>query len=308
MTELNHLIATNGGIVTLRQLRNSGVSDGERRKLLNSGHLTRLRNGWFALQNANPDFVRAVRVGGRVTCSSRLEMAGLWVMPDARLHVAVSGNASRLRAPDDRRRAWDADAYPDVRLHWVDGRLSGNRNAAADSIEASLAHLICCADRDSAVVTIDSALNARARGGRMLTPSALDRILRRLPAKYAELASLVDPEAQSGLETLARLRLRRRGLRVRTQVEISGVGRVDILIGERLVLELDSRSHHLGDNYEKDRARDLELFRQGFVVVRVSYRRVMFDWHSIEDAILTVTRRGEHMRRGMHARLGLALT
>jgi len=52
---------------------------------------------------------------------------------------------------------------------------------------------------------------------------------------------LVDPGCGSGLETLARLHLRRRHIRVRSQVHIPPVGWVDLLIGGRLVLELDSR-------------------------------------------------------------------
>ena len=93
---------------------------------------------------------------------------------------------------------------------------------------------------------------------------------------------------------------------MRTQVSIDGVGRVDVLIGDRLVLELERRSHHLADNYRTDRARDLEPFRQGFTVLRVSYRRVMYDWPAVEEAILTAIRRGDQLRRGIHARLGLA--
>jgi hypothetical protein len=32
----------------------------------------------------------------------------------------------------------------------------------------------------------------------------------------------------------------------------------------------------------------------------------MYDWQSIEDAILLAARRGEHLRRAMHNRLELA--
>jgi very-short-patch-repair endonuclease len=245
-----------------------------------------------------------VRIGGRLTCSSALRQHGVWVMPDSRLHVAVHHNASRLRSPDDRLSPWRD--RPDVCLHWNDRRTILEPGASIDSVTAAIGQLILCADRDSAIVSIDSALNGTAAGRRLLTLAQLADILDSLPAKYAGIARQVDIRSQSGLETLARLRLRRRGLRIRTQAKISRVGHVDVLIGDRLVLELDSRSHHLGDNYQKDRDRDLELFRQGFVVLRVSYSRVMYDWQSIEDAILLAVRRGEHLRRAMHNRLELA--
>jgi very-short-patch-repair endonuclease len=181
-------------------------------------------------------------------------------------------------------------------------------DSAVDGVKASLAHYIRCASTESAVVALDSALNGTSTGTPLISRADLAEILSTLPGKYAGLAALVDANAQSGLETLARLHLRSKRLRVRTQVQIAGVGRVDVLIGDRLVLELDSRLHHLGDGYETDRARDLELFRQGFVVLRVSYRTVLYDWKSVEDAILMAVRRADHLRRAVHERLGLALS
>jgi very-short-patch-repair endonuclease len=293
-----------GGIVTLAALESQGFTAVRRSALLTNGDLVRLRNGWFAARGADVDQVRAVRLGGRLTCVSALRQYGIWVMPDSRLHVAVSDNASRLRSPDDRRQRWHA--RPDVCLHWNRERMTARQGIAIDTVPAALTQLILCTDRNSALVAIESALNGTSAGRPQLTRSALAKILSALPHAYAGIADLVDASAQSGLETLARLRLRRRGLRVRTQVQIPRVGRVDVLIGERLVLELDSRAHHLGDNYEKDRTRDLELFRQGFCVLRVSYHRAMFDWESVEEVILLAVRRGDHLRRAMHYRLGLA--
>jgi very-short-patch-repair endonuclease len=292
------------GILTLAMLERDGVGASRRSALIASGDLMRLRNGWFATRNANPEQLRAVRLGGRLTCVSALRQHRLWVMPDSRLHVAVNGNASRLRSPDDRRKSWQDRS--DVCLHWAESAWKSAPDAAIDGVKASLAQLIRCVDRTSAIVTLDSALNGTASGGPLITSGDLTEILALLPAKHATIAGLVDAKAQSGLETLARLRLRCRGLRVRTQAPVEGVGHVDVLIGDRLVLELDSRTHHLGKGYETDRARDLELFRRGFIVLRVSYDSVMYHWQAVEDAILLAVRRGDHLRRAVHKRLGLA--
>ena len=86
------------------------------------------------------------------------------------------------------------------------------------------------------------------------------------------------------------------------------MGHVDVLIGDRLVLELDSREHHLGKQYHEDRRRDLELTAQGFLVLRITYERVMFDWDSIERVILAVVRRGDHLHSASRRRKGLART
>jgi very-short-patch-repair endonuclease len=285
-----------------------GVGAATRSTLLREGHLVRLRNGWFARPDADADRARAVRIGGRITCMTALKQEGLWVMPDRRLHVAVRENASRLRCPDNFHRKWDDGAHPDIRLHWTEHELDAPASVAVESLSTSIVHLVKCVDRNSAIVTIDSALNTSRGGRRLLSMDDLGNALRLLSPSHERILDLVDSEAQSGLETLARLRLRGHGIRVRSQVQIDRVGRVDVLIGDRLVLELDSRTHHLGENYEKDRTRDLELFRQGFLTLRVSYRRVMFEWPSIEEAIRMAVRRGDHLRRGVHERLGLALT
>ena len=296
----------NDGIATGAELDAQGVSALTRTELVRSGRLVRLRNGWFADPEADPDRMRAIRTGGRITCTTALRQHGLWVMPDNRLHVVMHANASRLRSPETRARALNRTNHPELALHWGENRWAAPPSASIDSVQSAIAHLIRCADRESAIVTIDSALNGTASGRPLLTHEELSQILGDLPAKYRELEGLVDEKAQSGLETLARLRLRRRNIHVKTQVRIANVGFVDVLIGDRLVLELDSRTHHLGENYEKDRDRDLELFRQGFIVLRVSYRRVMFEWPTIEVAVLEAIRRGDHLRRAMHDRLGLA--
>lgn len=288
-------VATLGGIACLALLRERGVTAREAGASVRRGELIRLRNGWFAVPRADPDAMRAVRIGGQLTAASRLAKLGLWMMPDDRLHVSVASDATRLRDTGD------------ACLHWRDLPWDPPRTTPVDSVMSSIARLIECTSEEAAIVAIDSALNTQRGSRHVLEEHELAEILAAMPRRFRRIARLVDPASQSGLETLARLRLRRRGLRVRTQVQISGVGFVDLLIGDRLVVELDSRTHHLGTNYEKDRRRDLELVRRGYTVVRVTYRRVMEDWTTVEASILEAVRRGEHLRRGMHRRLGLAV-
>lgn len=103
--------------------------------------------------------------------------------------------------------------------------------------------------------------------------------------------------AESGTETLVRLKLRAGGIRVRPQMVIGGVGRVDLLIGARLVIEVDSREHHTSaDAYESDRARDRKLTAMGYLVVRLSYRQVLHEWAEIEPDLLALIRRDAHVR------------
>lgn len=281
-------VSRHGGVASLAELRNDGVSESSRVASLRRGDIYRVRNGWFCLPSADPGLIAATRVGGRLTCVSLLKSQGLWTMPDDRLHVAVSDNASRLRSPLDRHVRLDL-ADESIALHWNHYEWAPPLTQATDTIDAAIGHLMRCVPRVSALVTIDSALNHK-----LITLKRLSVVAARVPGNHQWILKNADATAQSGLETLARCGLRKHQIRVRTQVKINGVGTVDWLIGDRLILELDSRAHHLGDNYEKDRTRDLHALEQGYLVLRVSYKRVMEDWESVERVILSLVRRREH--------------
>lgn len=65
---------------------------------------------------------------------------------------------------------------------------------------------------------------------------------------------------------MARLRLRRKGLDVTVQAHVAGLGHVDLLVGNRLVVEVDSREHHTGhDNYVEDRRRARVAAKRGLL-------------------------------------------
>ncbi len=116
-----------------------------------------------------------------------------------------------------------------------------------------------CLDAEGLVVVVDSALN-----GERATPHEVERAVAPAPQAVRRLLDRCDAEAQSGTETMVRLRLRARNITVTTQHRVPGVGRVDLLVGERLVIEVDSHAHHTGvERYEADRARDRRLVQLG---------------------------------------------
>jgi very-short-patch-repair endonuclease len=66
-----------------------------------------------------------------------------------------------------------------------------------------------------------------------------------------------------------RLLLRSRGLAIRSQVDLSGIGRVDLLIDEWLVVEVDSRAHHGSPaDQDRDRQRDGTATLRGYATLR----------------------------------------
>lgn len=83
---------------------------------------------------------------------------------------------------------------------------------------------------------------------------------------------------------------------MRTQVVIPGVGHVDEVIGDRLVLESDGyRFHSSLEQFREDRRRDLELARQEYLCIRLDNHQIMEDWPRTEEALFTIIRRNEHL-------------
>lgn len=175
-------------------------------------------------------------------------------------------------------------------LHRLPKEQRYSRTEASDSLVMALLHLFRCQKRDAVVASLDSALNMRK-----VTHEQLLFITQMLPKKYRCYLDWVDASAQSGLETKARLALRPLGIPYQTQVQIEQVGRVDLLIGDRLVLELDGeRWHSAPKNFEEDRRRDLALQHGGYLVMRLSYAQVMNDWPRAELVIRALVARQEH--------------
>ncbi|MBN9170991.1 MAG: DUF559 domain-containing protein, partial [Microbacterium sp.] len=72
-----------------------------------------------------------------------------------------------------------------------------------------------------------------------------------------------------------------------TQVVIPTRSRVDFLIGDRLLVEVDGRQNHDGPSMRhKDLVRDAAAATWGYVTLRFDYAMVVHDWELVEAAIL----------------------
>jgi very-short-patch-repair endonuclease len=298
MTNLGDLLGADG-VASIRSIEQRGVAPARIARAIDSGDFRRIRNGWVARAGAAEDAVQAVRVGGSLSCISVLRRRRIWCDDDHLLHVRVGRHTGHLSSPHDRAVDLGRPAAHGIRVHR--DHVVSPAGSAVDPMPIVLAHVFRCQPRENVIVSLDSEL----RGGHILLPELRD-VVARLPAKYSPYLDLVDMSAESGLETKARLRLRALGIPYRAQVRISRVGHVDLLIGERLVLELDGEAWHSGPlAYTEDRRRDLELMRQGFVVMRLSFAQVMGEWASVESVIRALVSRREHLWTARHRRDGL---
>ena len=282
-------LRSNGGALPYPALERAGFSRSSVRAAIQDGLILRVRNGWFAVPDAHPDVIAAVRVGGTATATTVAKLHRLWVVDDDRLHVRVRHSTGRLSSPADRAVPLDREAHR-VCVHYS---TRGGLDRGRDPVTHALAEMFACSDEVAVLAAIDSGLEGGA-----LQSQHLDEIRQAMPRTRRALVDMVDPECQSGLETKVRLLLRSKRIRFRAQAFIEAVGRVDFLVGDRLVIEVDGRDFHTGLEFETDRRRDLELVLRGYVVLRLSYRQVMHDWERTRAAILELVARGEHRWSG----------
>lgn len=261
------------GVLTTAQLTALGWTKAARDSALARSVLERLRPGWYALPGANASVAAAVRAGGCLSCASALRARGAWVPASlGRGHVRRSrhhGDRTSRRGCAPRGRA------PAMR-------------AAVDDVDVAFRCLLRCGGPEELVVVADSLLHLG-----LATREELVRWSADAPMRVQALLARVD-RAESGLESLVRLRLRARGIAVRTQVQL-GAARVDLLVGDRLVIECDGAEHHGSwEAHAADRARDRALTAKGYLVVRLTYRQIVDDWPAVERDLLAIVRRGAH--------------
>lgn len=208
---------------------------------------------------------------------------------DAVPHVWLPRNASRLRRPPTQR-GMPGEARDHVR-HWSDLHTTIDRQRGAVALLDALAQVVDCQPEHIVIAVLDSALHTgRLRRADLRTLESLVARDRRSILQH------LDPAAQSGTESIVRTVLRRAGLEVRTQAAFAGVGFVDLLVGDRVIVEVDSEQWHTKSEHQRrDYARDLELTARGAIVVRVNYLQALYDHDGILRAVLAAlaTARGE---------------
>lgn len=282
MHSVSHSVTRRGGLAATHELHSDGWGRGAIRTAVRAGDVIPVRQGWYAGRGIPPLVLGAVRVGGRLTCATALVMHGCWDLGDPRLHVIVDPTASRLRLPHDKRTRL-ADQPAGVRVHWrasaAEGRL------VMPPLECFVDAIGCLRD-DLVLVLADSYLRAHPA-----SRSTWPRSIREMGTR-AHFLLEADGICESGTETLFYTRFRE--LAPRRQVVIPGIGRVDFLIGDRLVIEIDGAEFHSsGDRFEADRRRDALLSQRGYRVLRFTYRQVMFRWPEVEAAVWAAVARGD---------------
>jgi very-short-patch-repair endonuclease len=287
MLSVSDSVHARGGLAATFELHADGHSRHAIAAAVRAARVIRVRQGWFSARDLHPLLQQAVRVGGRLTCVSALPLHGVWSFSPGDLHVTVPANGCRLRTPDDMRKRLGQTGPPNVRVHW---REDDSPSRLLLSPLSCLTDVLECVPAEFATASADSLLREHP-DVRPHWPAWLDA----RPANERRWLALADGICESGTETVVWYRMRDFRLAIRRQVHIGGVGRVDFLVGDRLVVEVDGAAYHTDPvRFEADRHRDALLSHLGYRVLRFSYHQVMYLWPEVEAAILAAVIRGDH--------------
>jgi very-short-patch-repair endonuclease len=274
-----------GALWELLRLRNSPASI---RSAVGRAEIIRVRKGWYCLPSLASPFQAAARVGGRLTCVSLAEAAGLWIPAGSHgLHVAVMEHATQLRSTRNYHDRLGSDGEPDVVIHWTDGnRAQANGTRYSTDLSTALLRITRCLDVESAFVLGESALFQR-----LISKRQWRDVLDEIPPAVRLRLAVATSFSESGSESIFSFRASQFGIRVRQQVKL-GTDRVDFLLGDRLVIEIDSVAHH---DPTEDARRDARLSRLGYRVLRFMYSQLMGEWPAVYAAVVAAISRGDHL-------------
>jgi len=143
-----------------------------------------------------------------------------------------------------------------------------------------------------AFAVVESAL-----GLGLVTAAEWRRAISGVPASKRRTLEAAGRKSESGGESQLRFHLLAMGVELRQQVRFRGIGRVDFMVGDGLIIEADGAEFHTSRaDFEEDRRRDALLTALGYRVLRYSYTQIVSRWAEVEAAIRAAIARGDHLR------------
>ncbi len=244
MVNIFEVLANYDGVARAKHLTAAGVSDFQLKSAMSSGAVTRIARGVYAVPGADPG-LRAVRsLPAEPACITAAQLRGLWVLnPPGRPHVAITHSR----------------CYPGFVCH---------RSSAAPTLMDAVVQSLRCLPEPDGLVIAESAV--------VLSGLSLAGLRQRLDGRNdvreRRIAAAIVPQSQSIIECLARFLLRRAGFHVESQVNVPGMGHLDLMVDGRLGIETDGAGFHMDrESFEEDRRRWNVTTRRGIPILIVSY-------------------------------------
>lgn len=285
---IRSLLTGAGGTCSTAQLSAVGADELEVARHVRSGELVRLRRGLFAdgdrWREATPEQRLVARVRAELherpgaaashACAAAAHGLPLWGT-GLRVDIVCSTPRRRMRSG--------------VCLHpWPKGvEVAFVEGAACVPPAFAVAQVALEHGHVPGLVCLDAALHA----GRVTSEDVAGAVEVLAPTRSScrrldAVVAAADPACESVGETRTRVLLADLGFEVRSQVRISDdrglVGRVDFLVGERVVVEFDGMVKYGGAEgrraLQAEKAREDRLRDAGYVVVRLV-------WADLDDPV-----------------------
>lgn len=264
-------VAQKGGTARVVDLRRAGIAPDALKRAISSGAVASLQRGLVGTTHADPNLRIALTAGGLITCVSAARELGLWTMKAS----------DQLHLWTDHGRQFGA-----VIKH-RGGLVAAGRWGYVGILDCVL-HAIRCRPRLEALVIAESAV----RLGRVSKAQLVEHLPGTRNSLRRQVVHSVGHDADSPLEVIARDLFRAAGLHVDTQVQIRGVGRVDMLVEDRLIIELDGFDFHWNRaTFLKDRKRNNAGILSGLPTLRYVYEDLVFTPERVVAEVQTLLRR-----------------
>jgi very-short-patch-repair endonuclease len=274
-----------GGQARTSELIARGVRKRELSVAVRIGRLIRARHGVYVLTDTSEAVLHSLSHCGALACVTASRDLGLWTLDrgeSERVHTWVDPSRHPVRVavhPDPEEPAccvFHREAAPDP------------PSLRRVGVLHCLLQILGCHGPEAFFAGLESALR------RGLVTDERRAILRTaVSLEHRWLVDFARSDADSGLESILRLRLHRHGITLASQVPIPGVGTVDFVLGDCLILEADGATHG-GDQRHADLVRDAVAMSLGFVTLRFDSALILHEWELVETAVLAAIGRGLH--------------
>jgi len=259
-----------GGAAKRSQLVAAGFQRAQLEAAVAGGLLFRPLRGVYATTTADDGVLAAFRSNGRLTCISAAAYYNLWALhPAQALHLSCGNGVPKAGVVDH-----SSCTHPE------------HPSLPVAGLADVLLHALRCLPELDALVMVQCA----AQRGDITAEFLRKKLPGKRNGRARAVLDLLIPRADSLLEILAHTHFVRAGLNVRMHVELPGVGEVDCLVDDWLVVELDGASHFEPRQIKKDHRRSRASILGGRLTLRYYYDDVVHHPQAMVEEIRAVLR------------------
>lgn len=248
MRTVSEALVALGGVAGTRTLLLAGVSRRRLESGLSEGSVQRVARGVYALPDADPVLIHAARHHAAPGCVTAALASGLWVVKaPERPHLAARHGRQ------------------------IPGCVVHRSNLPMTPVDIVCQSLRCLSPLEGLTIAESAVKKGQVQLAalRARFPAAREKAMLNLIGR-------IRPQSGSIIETIARYLLEEAGLTVELQVNIPGMGHLDLFVDGVLGIEADGYAHHSSrEAYREDRRRWNVTVMRGVPTLRVTFEMLV---------------------------------